>query len=316
MDEPTPVQRYKHKPLETPQTIRVIVLQPAEDYNVPLECSIIHQDRHQILLNIDDEKHFEAVSYTWGNKDFPHRISCDNRSAFLNITHNVDSLLRHFRAKSSPRYLWIDAICLNQADDEEKSIQVGLMADIYRQARRVLIWLGDASPDNEVQLVFTFLKRLTCIKHISISEMIIQDLIEDIFKHSELTKIQELLRRPWFSRRWIIQEVALGHDSIVQCGSFYISWHWFVDGLRRLQIASGRGVITLKPYVLDAVKNACAIYSHANELLSLIWDFHKSECFDPRDRIFALYSLAEDVKPTIGPSKSLVPRRSSGEHHL
>jgi len=185
------------------------------------------------------------------------------------------------------------------------------MADIYRQARRVLIWLGDASPDDDIQVVFSFLKRLTSIKHIAITNEVVQNLIEEVFKCLDINKLQALLQRSWFQRRWIIQEVALGHDSIVHCGPFHISWHWFVDALRRLQKASDRGAIALGSAALDTVSNACAIYSHANEMLTLLWDFHKSECHDPRDRIFSLYRLAEDVEPKITHSKHPVLKTSS-----
>jgi hypothetical protein len=70
-------------------------------------------------------------------------------------------------------------------------------------------------------------------------------------------------------------------------------------------MASDRGIITLQPAALDSVHHVCNIYSHASELLTLIWDFHKSECFDPRDRIFALHSLAEDVVPSVASETSL-----------
>jgi hypothetical protein len=63
----------------------------------------------------------------------------------LKITPSVNSLLRHFREKKDVRHLWVDAIYLNQADNGEKSIQERLMGDIYRQARRVHIWLGEAT---------------------------------------------------------------------------------------------------------------------------------------------------------------------------
>jgi hypothetical protein len=118
----------------------------------------------------------------------------DEKSAILNITHNVDLFLRNFRAESSVRYLWVDAICLNQADNDEKSIQVGLIRDIYRQARRVLVWLGDALPEDDIQLVFSFLKQLTGIKYgikyLAISKQTIENLSKDVFKHSGITKVQ------------------------------------------------------------------------------------------------------------------------------
>jgi hypothetical protein len=69
MDELSPTQPNEYKPLETSETIRIIILQPAEVHTEPLECNIVHRDRRQILLDIRDEQHFEAESYTWGNSE-------------------------------------------------------------------------------------------------------------------------------------------------------------------------------------------------------------------------------------------------------
>ncbi|PQE19391.1 HET domain-containing protein [Rutstroemia sp. NJR-2017a BBW] len=165
------------------------------------------------------------------------------------------------------------------------------MRDVYRQARRILMWLGDSSPKDDVQLAFAFLNGLPASKAI-------ENLHKYVFKHSDITRVQKFLQRPWFHRRWIIQDVVLGHDSTVQCGPFQMSWHWFVDAHRRLQMASNKGIITSKPEAQYSIQHAYIIYLHFNELLSLIWDFHKRESFDPRDRIFALHSYAENVVPS------------------
>jgi hypothetical protein len=61
---------------------------------------------------------------------------------------------------------------------------------------------------------------------------------EDVIKNSDIVKLQKFLQSPWFQRRWIIHEVARGHDSILHCGPFRKPWHWFVDALRRLRMAS------------------------------------------------------------------------------
>ncbi|KAH8707140.1 heterokaryon incompatibility, partial [Phaeosphaeriaceae sp. PMI808] len=86
---------------------------------------------------------YEAMSYTWGIPNFTHHITCDGTTE-LSITLNVDIMLRHLRKTSKPRYLWVDAICLNQSDENEKAIQIGMMGHIYKEARKVNIWLGDA----------------------------------------------------------------------------------------------------------------------------------------------------------------------------
>jgi len=98
--------------------------------------------------------YYEAVSYVWGEPEFTHYIRCRSQDSHLKITLRMDSLLRHLRKETTVRRLWIDAICLNQADNEEKSVQVQLMGEIYSQARKVHIWLGDADSNTPKSLHF------------------------------------------------------------------------------------------------------------------------------------------------------------------
>jgi len=72
----------------------------------------------------------------------------------LNITKNCADLLYNFRnprTRDAPKNcrLWVDSICINQKDNEEKASQVPMMADIYRRSRQVLIWLGEATPESD-----------------------------------------------------------------------------------------------------------------------------------------------------------------------
>ncbi|KAH8701244.1 heterokaryon incompatibility protein-domain-containing protein, partial [Phaeosphaeriaceae sp. PMI808] len=122
-----------------------------------------------------------ALSYTWGNANDTSPALCDGKkikiTAFcdgkkINITKNLrealwqlresrNSLARKFLSKNrlaQPLYFWIDAVCINQSDKEEKSCQVGLMADIYRQAYNVIVWLGpsDDSSDSIVDYLNGF----------------------------------------------------------------------------------------------------------------------------------------------------------------
>lgn len=169
------------------------------------------------------------------------------------------------------------------------------MGDIYRQARRTLVWFGYAAFQDGIPLVFAFLSDLLPSKNNSLSDQSITFLIREIFLERDISKIERFLRRPWFQRRWVIQEVALGHDTIIHCGPYKMSWHWFVNGLNKLQAAAHRNGLSFEFSALDAVRNATLIHSHSSELLTLLWDFHTCKCSDPRDRIFALFGLAEDV---------------------
>lgn len=132
MTDSSYIPLYQYSPLKAPNDIRVLVLHSARNYFDPLDCDLVHQNRRRILKETADHQHYEAVPHTWDNQDFSRTIFCNSRTSILKITPNIDFLLRHLRRSFLARYLWIDAICLNQADNDEKSVQVMLMGDIYR----------------------------------------------------------------------------------------------------------------------------------------------------------------------------------------
>ncbi|EPE32090.1 hypothetical protein GLAREA_12172 [Glarea lozoyensis ATCC 20868] len=292
-------KHYEYMPLETTDTVRILVLRPSATFGDPIYCNIIHRRRHHLILNSTGGEHYEAVSYTWGNGGFTYTLFCNTGASILAITENLDSLLRYFRKQKSVRYLWIDVICLNQDDDIEKSIQVGLMGEIYQQARRVCIWLGQPFSEFEVSFCFGFLKRVAALKKRQVTAEVVREISKEVFDTDDwLERISKLLSREWFHRRWIIQEAALGHDTIVYCGLCRISWQWFADGLLKLkcrfeELHTGQ---LSKP--LHALRNVINLYSNADNMLRLLWDFHSTECRDEQDRIFALTSLAEDIQQT------------------
>jgi hypothetical protein len=83
---------------------------------------------------------YEALSYTWGD-------ATDTRTIIVNgskhqVTRNLEAALRHLRQSDYSRKLWCDAVCINQTDNQEKSIQVQRIGDISNSASKVLIWLG------------------------------------------------------------------------------------------------------------------------------------------------------------------------------
>ncbi|KAH8784347.1 heterokaryon incompatibility protein-domain-containing protein [Hyaloscypha finlandica] len=96
-----------------------------------------------------------ALSYVWGtgpDRHPSHEIILDNRR--FPITATLYAALHSYRSfvPASIRF-WVDAICINQADDDEKSAQVPLMRDIYHLAVSVLVWLGDKTDEiNRLEL--------------------------------------------------------------------------------------------------------------------------------------------------------------------
>ena len=102
----------------------------------------------------------------------------------------------------------------------EKNHQVGMMSIIYGNASRVCIWLGDATASSKVALAF-----------VRDEASHLQD-FKELYEHQEKPThkwlaLIDLMSRPWFSRRWVVQEVALARSAMIYCGNDEISWDKF-----------------------------------------------------------------------------------------
>ncbi|KAI1430737.1 heterokaryon incompatibility protein-domain-containing protein [Xylaria sp. CBS 124048] len=115
--------------------IRLLTLHPSPSYNDILQCSLSHT-----TLDSPGEPEYEALSYVWGPPHFSQQILVDKHP--LKITENLECALRHLRQASSPRILWVDAICIDQASTAERSHQVTLMRAIYTHCKCDIAWLG------------------------------------------------------------------------------------------------------------------------------------------------------------------------------
>jgi hypothetical protein len=132
--------------------VRILVVDPTETMLLSLQSSVIHLSRYEEPAKLYDHRSYSAVSYTRGEPEFSGRIIIKNNGpdndSYLPITDNVKSMLQHLRKPHNPIYLWVDAICLNQEDENEKAEQIPLMGKIYSQAHRVYIWLGSGNLDD------------------------------------------------------------------------------------------------------------------------------------------------------------------------
>ena len=100
----------------------------------------------------DDDLHYIALSYTWSGPVSQSAIIIGGVP--LHVTENLELALRRVRGPIRARNMWVDAICINQNDDEEKCVQVSMMGDIYAGAARTAVWLGEKSADSDVAMDF------------------------------------------------------------------------------------------------------------------------------------------------------------------
>jgi hypothetical protein len=166
---------------------------------------------------------YEAISYVWGNaKD---QIEIETPDGIFHITRNLSAALHRLRYPDKPRYIWADAICINQNDDEEKGHQVRLMRQIYQHASKVLVWLGP-DPSRKSILAYSVLCGIASGGVLNgqpvgqanfysngVSSAHIPDLAcrhgpPDVSYKALWGAVQDLFSVSWFWRVWCIQEVS------------------------------------------------------------------------------------------------------------
>jgi hypothetical protein len=274
--------------LQSPKSqIRLVCLQPGE-WTDPLSISLQIFSLHTCNLPF-----FEAVSYTWGDPSNKKLVICSGAS--ISITESAENVLRRFRLARSSRYgkmdigrylnpltsitslLWIDMICINQNDSYERNDQVQLMGLIYQRASRVLIYLGEADDHSD--------SAMDAIAERKASTSAIQQKVLKFFD-----------KRAWFSRVWVLQEVALATCALAVCGFKCVPWAnfpaWWAQNAASLQ---------------DRIPPAALAYNSvaSKSFLQQLHDTRASRATDPRDKVFALAAMSSvEDRPFVEPNYS------------
>ncbi|CZR66331.1 uncharacterized protein PAC_16232 [Phialocephala subalpina] len=231
---------------------------------------------------------YTAISYTWGNEDASEVIYLNNRP--FHVRPNLWSCLyymAHAARNATWNYLWVDAICIDQANVAERNSQVRLMDQTYRDAVCVSVWLG----------LITLPKETMSYLPTQIPPKTIES---DGFDWTE--SIADLSNRPYWSRVWVIQEFLLGRNVELYCSDNRINWLDFQSILSREagieQFYDPNGDVPQGDRTSPLAALPLAMGRHVNKhpeilqpLCDLLIDHHRSKCKDPRDRVFGLLGL-------------------------
>lgn len=156
--EPKP---YAYQKLvEDQYQIRIPHIGAATTWHEEISC-------HLITVSLEDSPQFEALSYVWG--DANDTLSIQLKGDFFPVTRNLEAAIRRLRMKTEERVIWIDQLCINQADAAEKSIQVAMMPRIYKSCKEVILWLGEIEAVNEI----TVEDALTCNTYVILLILIV-----------------------------------------------------------------------------------------------------------------------------------------------
>jgi Heterokaryon incompatibility protein (HET) len=175
-------------------------------------------------VDLDGKPIYDAHSYEWcspttSNDHFQITLN----GTVVEVRENLWWALSHLRLESESRSLWVDAICINQKNISERNHQVSQMEQIYSRASRAVAWLGRRRiHDNNF-----FMDFVLGLSAMSVSELPDQQAIAAGLWASSTYKWEALVafcKREYWTRLWIIQEIVLASELLIQFGSLTIPW--------------------------------------------------------------------------------------------
>ncbi|EGO56401.1 hypothetical protein NEUTE1DRAFT_64918 [Neurospora tetrasperma FGSC 2508] len=306
--------KYPYEPLQSKEHIRLLRLEPpvaSSTQNIP----VISATLREVNLSAVGESPcppYKALSYEWGlppsNPSDTPTMLLDNHSIHIrrNLHDALHSILHNHEKLygTSPLYLWVDALCINQLDNREKGHQVQLMKTVYKAAEMVIVWLGmgTACTDEAMELL----------------KMEKWDLRQYLKGHHHSSKERQGLTdlycdATYWRRVWILQEFVLARDYVILCNRAFVSKEcaergpkiarlWSITQLRdRLRTGAHANWPALDllygapvDYMIMLRNWRSQSYGPTlNNWLETVCEHH-FEATDPRDYVFALLGISSD----------------------
>ena len=286
------------------------VTPPALDteIKVALYGDTIEAFKVQPYRELQNDPDTAAVYYQSGGSHHQQAILCDGIEVF--IGGELHAALKRLRYEDQPRVLWVDALCINQNDFEERKEHVQLMGEIYARATQVVIWLGEGVAAN-VQAFRALeaggIRLLELQKHESRPEMVKAKFLSDPeMRRHHWDALGDLLRNTWFERVWVIQEVVNASKAQIMIGGATWPWEHFSSLVHAFRdndvdvLLQGRGKVT----AIAAVGLIFSLGGKERVLQSLLDILRGSRYFKstlPHDKFYAILGLASDVTDELVP---------------
>lgn len=273
--------------LITGYTIRIIELMPG----APTDPITIRLSIHEL----EHASNYEALSYVWGNVNNRTAIKCNGKTLF--VTANLAAALRRIRYPDSnrSRFIWADAICINQGNDREKSHHVAFMNRVYRNAKRVLIYTGD-DVDGGAENVMSLITEHTELKSRFHSFSDMPKLTDDdpTVNDPRWKSLGRFMECAWFSRAWVLQEAGVAKHPLVLYGSSEFSYRdlmqltrWIVKCAPQLETKAGISLLTIHTDWQDWTDNWKATQEYTYGLVDFLSHAKGLGCQDRRDHVYA-----------------------------
>lgn len=301
--------------------IRLLAVHPGEP-SEPIHCSLLYTS----LLG-EPTLPYETVSYCWGS--IQERSNIRVEGELLNVAASSAEALRRLRRFNTSRILWIDAVCINQYNLEEKGRQVAFMGEVYSKAVRNLIWLGEA--DDLTEQALGAIRSIVEDARIETEDF--RTLPQTAYdEHGayvvstsplnasfESAPLQAFFNRPWFHRLWVVQEATLANWSICHCGPHEVAladilrtaqWLFYKQRFLDFQIFENRGIVNAARVWEFADHEYGWLHSEENrptEFRPLLHALRDFDTYDPKDHVFGVLGLYQVLVGTAMLPRGLIP---------
>lgn len=295
---------YKYTPLdEKAGEIRLMTLLPGR-FNAPICITL----QTKVLSHANIPK-FQALSYAWGSgldrlniHVVAERGVQGVKSAALSVTRNLFEGLKHLRQTRRSTVLWIDQICVDQKNLEERGEQVLRMPDIYSLAHGVVVWLGPEKDNSNVvmEVLNDIGQDVTMDWNLLLYRV---DPCSSLYSRGldlsppQWLSIMNLLSRSWFDRLWVVQEICLARKWVrMVCGFKIIPFVTFGNAIAYLEVNYNR-MTGRERETLLGIERLFALKARGGfRLESVLEDTRHRDCKDKKDRVYAVLSLLPETK--------------------
>ena len=263
--------------------------------------------------------HYYTASYVWGERRYSG-TTINLKSGSLRVLSSLSPFIhmvtRHGDFKPTD-WWWIDSLSINLQDANEREQQVRIMANIYRQARRAIVWLGEEKEDgSDCTNAIDFLHYLSSLQiAFQGDDLAMRNNLENPNFNEKCAAVSNLLARPWWTRVWTLQEFVLPKEAQLYCGPSRISRGRFksaIYGIFLCSTISSDFEHELVPRKLfDSAFNRRRIHqwhvkpdSIGMNLIALMASLGNHSATDSRDRIYSVLGLiTEQDRQLVGPAE-------------
>jgi hypothetical protein len=217
---------YSYRPVDSSSRgFRLAILQPSAHFPEPITCNVAE-------VTLDSHPNYEALSYVWGDPTI--QVTLQIEGASLKVTTNLELALRYLRLHDKPRTIWVDAICIDQSNIEERNQQVRLMKDIYSSCAVDLVWIGES--DEHTQSAIDTVKRMKSLNvqrltdrgvnafGITGSDQLVSFSELDLDEGESWSLITLLQLPSIWERVWVMQEIACCLRAVLVVGNLTLPW--------------------------------------------------------------------------------------------